>query len=456
METLESRQLLSIAPFHAAVDFGTHDGVHRPAIDIPFNASAEARSARGEVETYRTPGGYGGLADDSGTRDAFRDPWSHDSPDPAHDWNGSAPTHDQSNLESSGGHDWHNAEDWPVQDGSHRGLVDVNDSLGDRGSFHYAPIPIGGGQGLLVQSSGPVKVLVAASASGQSTLVLFTSDRDSFPTAAPASGVRLPEYVPTGHAQYGEGETIPGRSQPAAQRAPAHEEYERAEVQQNRPAGGREARGIVSRAPAASTANAYVNAAGPATAGEPAPVRAGPAPAEAPKSGGIAAAVAAAAGHVVDVAPAARAAGAVVAAVAPGAGTTSVTVDYAAAAAWRGMIGRVEAALADLDNLIESVTSVGDAVDAVAVAADVADVGSGLLHLPTGPVMFLGLAPTGIASPRSSWWPSQQAWRVTEAVSFVVAVAGYGYCRADAERRRVRSIPFRSAVTSARRPGDGL
>jgi hypothetical protein len=167
--------------------------------------------------------------------------------------------------------------------------------------------------------------------------------------------------------------------------------------------------------------------------------------------------VVSASAHVVDAVPVARAAAAVVGS-AQGAGVGVATVDRAAATVWQGIIGRVEAALADLTGLVEAATSADGAIDAVAVAADVSEMGSGLLHLPTGPVMFLGLAPmsAGTGTARSSWWPSQQAWRVTEAVSFAIAVAGYGYCRADAERRRVRPIPVRSGVTSNRRPGDGL
>jgi hypothetical protein len=157
---------------------------------------------------------------------------------------------------------------------------------------------------------------------------------------------------------------------------------------------------------------------------------------------------------VVDAGAVARAAGAIAAAAQ---GSNAVAVEHAAAAAWQGIIGRVEAAVGNLTALVEAAAAAGDGIDAVTVAADVADAGTSLLSLPSGPVMFLGLAPSTIgAAQPSSWWPGQQVWRVTEAVSLVVAVAGYGYCRADAERRRVKPVPVRSGIVSTRRPGDGL
>ena len=131
--------------------------------------------------------------------------------------------------------------------------------------------------------------------------------------------------------------------------------------------------------------------------------------------------------------------------------------ENAASGVWQAIAGRVEAAVAKVVGIVQDVASADGAFDAVAVAADVGDVGSGLLYLPTGPTMFLGLAPVTVASAQSSWWPSPQAWRVTEAVSLVIAVAGYGYCRADAERRRgVRPVAVRGGIVSIRRPSEGL
>jgi hypothetical protein len=112
------------------------------------------------------------------------------------------------------------------------------------------------------------------------------------------------------------------------------------------------------------------------------------------------------------------------------------------------------------------VANVTEAVAATLAAPDRVDagaagmIGSGLLHLPSGPAMLLGLAEsTTGAQALATWWMSQQTWRVTQAVSLVVALAGYGYCRADAQRRRQAALaaaPFYRGVASGDRPADGL
>ena len=122
----------------------------------------------------------------------------------------------------------------------------------------------------------------------------------------------------------------------------------------------------------------------------------------------------------------------------------------------QAIAGRVGAVVAEVADLAEAVAGVDQVVDAAGLAAGVTDAASGLLFLPSGPVMLLGLAPGGAGSPGRSSWPSQQVWRVTEAVSLVVAVAGYGYCRADAERRRGQPLRATVLVASATRPSDGL
>jgi hypothetical protein len=105
-----------------------------------------------------------------------------------------------------------------------------------------------------------------------------------------------------------------------------------------------------------------------------------------------------------------------------------------------------------------------------ALPADLLDSpAAGLIGLPAGPAMLLGLAAvTPQQFQRLDWlgWPSKQAWRATAGVSLVVAVTGYAYCRADADRRRAqqgrlaRQAPAgrgrRPQVASAERPDEGL
>ena len=113
--------------------------------------------------------------------------------------------------------------------------------------------------------------------------------------------------------------------------------------------------------------------------------------------------------------------------------------------------GAGDAVVAAASDAVEDLVS-GLAVQGLGNAA-----GSGLLYLPSGPVMLLGLAPLSLPGRGWTWWPSQQVWRVTEAVSLVVAVAGYGYCRADGERRgRLQPAAVQGNIAAVKRPADGL
>jgi hypothetical protein len=312
--------------------------------------------------------------------------------------------------------------------------------------------PWGGGENVVVVAPVPVKILIPAYGS---TLVVIAPK--ALPADAGHNGGMIAHDPADRQPGYerGKGSDAP---QAVAEQREQTRAAERAEQRQVRQAAAREERPAAQNTPAAGPADPRANQdhpTGQSGAAVAHPAATGAATAETSHSGGVAAAVAAVAGHVVDVAPVARAAGAI--AMASQGAAAVVTVDHAAAAAWQGIVGRVEAVVAKVAGMVEAVASVDGAFDAVAVAADVSDVGSGLLYLPTGPTMFLGLAPMTAASARaSSWWPSQQAWRVAEAVSLVIAVAGYGYCRADAERRRGRPVPMRSGIVATRRPSEGL
>ena len=121
------------------------------------------------------------------------------------------------------------------------------------------------------------------------------------------------------------------------------------------------------------------------------------------------------------------------------------------------LVGRVAGAVV---NVAESavVAAAADAVSA-GVAAAGAGTASGLFfdfQIAAGPTVLLGLAPAASAADAArSWWPSEQTWRITAAVGLLATLAGFGYCRADAEQRR---SPHRrlAPVATGRRPDEGL
>lgn len=145
----------------------------------------------------------------------------------------------------------------------------------------------------------------------------------------------------------------------------------------------------------------------------------------------------------------------------PAAGTTAATGDAIGVATLVGGVADIRVAsvggAANGTSLAVAAPGLAETLTAGLSTEGLADAArSGLLHLPAGPAMLLGLGPLAIRVPAWTWWPSQQVWRVTEVVSFVVAVAGYGYCRADADRRRGAAVAGPNDVVSAERPDDGL
>ena len=80
-------------------------------------------------------------------------------------------------------------------------------------------------------------------------------------------------------------------------------------------------------------------------------------------------------------------------------------------------------------------SAVGAALSAVPPGQVAADGGgpSGLLTLPDGGAMFLGL---GSIAPQSANPSAAGVWKVTAAVSLAAMLVGYGYCRIDEQRRR--------------------
>jgi hypothetical protein len=111
---------------------------------------------------------------------------------------------------------------------------------------------------------------------------------------------------------------------------------------------------------------------------------------------------------------------------------------------------RVETAVAKAADAVTLAETVGETAAEAAAGAT-----SGLLNLPTGPVMLLGLAPGSARGAVASWWPTERTWRVSAALGLLASLAGYGYCRADAERRRVVATRI-APVVRGRRPDHGL
>ena len=443
IETLESRQLLSGGHFGPAGGFAMYD--RSPATIVPSTAGSDLH-----VSIHEGAAGGGWGADRGSIRAAGYDRGHDDRPHFDEDPDGRHPSDPDAFKSEARPAPGHVTSEFLFE--SYFGT----DGAADWGSSVSVPAstPFGGESVVVVTTQlVPVKIFIPPSGS---TLVVVPpkGPADFGHDPSPASHgpiVRQPAL---------QREKAYTAQAPAEQADQARSENERAEHRQVRQPAARDARPASANAPASAPADSqadprYSAAPVPAAAAHPA----GAAPSEAGRSGGVAAAIAAAAAHVVDVAPAARSAGATIATAAQGAAVAYD--DNAASGVWRAIAGRVEAVVAKAVGMVEDVASRDGAFDAVAVAADVGDVGSGLLYLPTGPTMFLGLAPMTAASAQSSWWPSPQAWRVTEAVSLVIALAGYGYCRADAERRRgVRAVAGRSStqycIVSTRRPSEGL